>query len=103
MVAMLTASVGSLARAPRVVRDGQIIDGDKDALGRAWGKLAETNETWRKILVSATSGGAWVEVAVVTSTTASKMWQNHAEPRGEATANGSAPDPSASLQPDYTG
>jgi hypothetical protein len=90
MVAMLTSSVGALAGNDRLVMDGQVIDQDKRALGRAWGKLAETNETFRKMLASATSGGAWLEIALVTGTTASKIWAVH-----------SAPAPSTQEGPSY--
>jgi hypothetical protein len=74
-VGMLGAATGNLA----LVGDGQIISADKKALGAAYGKLAETNETFRRMLVGLTEGGAWFQVAVVTGTTVSKCWQNHAE------------------------
>jgi hypothetical protein len=58
--------------------DGQIIAADSPALGAAWAKLAETNETFRKMLIGMTEGGAWLQVALVTGTTVSKCYQNHA-------------------------
>lgn len=74
-VGMVGAATGSEA----LVLDGAIIAGDTEALGAAWGKLAETNETFRKMLVGMTEGGAWLQVALVTGTTVSKCYQSHAE------------------------
>lgn len=72
-VGMVGAAVGSEA----LMNDGAIIAGDKEALGAAWGKLAETNDTFRRMLVGMTEGGAWLQVALVTGTTFSKCWQSH--------------------------
>lgn len=72
-VGMMGAATGNLA----LVNDGAIIAQDKAALGAAWGKLAETNETFRRMLVGMTEGGAWLQVAMVTGTTFSKCWQGH--------------------------
>ncbi len=72
-VAMLGAVLGN----EKLVIDGQIIDADKQALGEAYGKLAETNETFRRMLVSMTQGGAVMQVAVVTAVTAGKIVQVH--------------------------
>lgn len=72
-VGMMGAATGNMA----LVNDGAVIAQDKAALGAAWGKLAETNETFRKMLVSMTEGGAWLQVALVTGTTFSKCWQGH--------------------------
>ena len=77
MIAMIVSSAGALSKSAALMQDGFTIDADKQALGRAWGKLAESNETFRKMLVSATSGGAYLEVILVTSTTAGKLFQNH--------------------------
>lgn len=74
-IGMVGAATGSAA----MVADGAIIDADKRALGQAWGKLAETNETFRKMLIGMTEGGAWLQVALVTGTTVSKCWQSHAQ------------------------
>lgn len=57
--------------------DAQIIHDDKEALGKAYGKLAETNETFRRMLTGMTSGGAWMEVAFVTGTTLGKIYASH--------------------------
>jgi transcriptional regulator with XRE-family HTH domain len=73
-VGMMGAATGNQA----LVTDGAIILADKEALGAAWGKLAETNETFRRMLVGMTEGGAWLQVALVTGTTVSKCWQSHA-------------------------
>lgn len=72
-IGMVGAAMGSQA----LVNDGAIIAGDKAALGQAYGRLAETNDTFRKMLVGMTEGGAWLQVALVTGTTASKCWQSH--------------------------
>jgi transcriptional regulator with XRE-family HTH domain len=72
-VGMVGAATGNLA----LVNDGAVIAQDKAALGAAWGKLAETNETFRRMLVGMTEGGAWLQVSLVTGTTFSKCWQGH--------------------------
>lgn len=74
-VGMVGAATGNDA----LVDDAAIIARDKEKLGAAWGKLAETNDTFRKMLASMTEGGAWMQVAVVTGTTFSRCYQNHAE------------------------
>lgn len=87
-VGMMGAATGSQA----LMLDGQIIAGDARALGEAWGRLAETNATFRKMLLSMTEGGAWLQVALITGTTVSKCYQGHAqlalEARAQAEANG---------------
>jgi transcriptional regulator with XRE-family HTH domain len=96
-VGMTGAAIGS----PALMSDGAIIEADKAALGAAWGKLAETNETFRRMLVGMTEGGAWLQVAMVTGTTVSKCWQNHAayaaynrqQAAAEADLNGHRGDP----------
>lgn len=77
MIAAGVGMVGAATGSQALVLDGQIILGDREALGRAWGKLAETNDTFRKLLVSMTEGGAWLQVALATGTTVSKCWQSH--------------------------
>lgn len=77
LVATGVGMVGAATNNPALVNDGAIIAGDKKALGAAWGRLAETNETFRKMLVGMTEGGAWLQVAMVTGTTLSKCWQGH--------------------------
>lgn len=73
-VGMIGGATGNRA----LIGDGQVIVADKEALGLAWGKLAETNDTFRKMLAGITEGGAWLQVAVVTGTTVSKCYQmNH--------------------------
>jgi transcriptional regulator with XRE-family HTH domain len=87
-VGMVGAAVGS----EPLMMDGQIIDADKAALGAAWGKLAETNETFRKMLVGMTEGGAWLQVAMVTGTTVSKCWQSHGAYAAHLSAQTAAAD-----------
>lgn len=82
-IGMLGAATGNDA----LIVDGQIVNADKEALGAAWGKLAETNETFRKMLVGMTEGGAWLQVALVTGTTASKCWQAHGQIAAAAAAH----------------
>lgn len=74
-VGMTGAALGSEA----LMVDGAIIDADKQALGQAWGKLAEQNDTFRRMLVGLTEGGAWLQVAIVTGSTVSKCYANHAQ------------------------
>ena len=77
MIAAGVGMVGAATGSHALVNDGAIIAADKQALGAAWGRLAETNETFRKMLVGMTEGGAWLQVAMVTGTTVSKCWQSH--------------------------
>lgn len=78
LVATGVGMVGAATGNDALVRDGAIIAADKQALGAAWGKLAETNETFRRMLAGMTEGGVWLQVALVTGTTVSKCWGNHA-------------------------
>ncbi len=96
-VGMTGAAIGSRA----LMLDGQTIDADKEMLGEAWGKLAETNATFRNMLVGLTTGGAWFQVAIVTGSTVGRCWANHAVPLPEASygTNGHVPD-SAETNPD---
>lgn len=79
LVASGVGMIGAATGSPALMRDGQIIAADAEALGAAWGKLAETNATFRKMLVGMTEGGTWLQVALVTGTTVSKCYQSHAE------------------------
>ncbi len=80
LVATGVGMVGVALDSENLRRDGQIIDADKEALGRAYGKLAEQNDTFRRMLVGMTTGGAWLEVALVTGVTAGKIMRQHQEP-----------------------
>lgn len=95
-VAILGAALGN----ERLLRDGQIIDRDKVALGRAYGRLAETNETFRRFLAAAGGGGAWVEIAIVTSGTASAILRNHLQGGGEHGAPAHPAHPDGPREPD---
>jgi transcriptional regulator with XRE-family HTH domain len=57
--------------------DGLIIQANKQELGRAYGKLAEQNETFRRVIVGMTQGGVWVEVVGVTVKLGMQLAQNH--------------------------
>jgi hypothetical protein len=81
MVAMVVGSVGALVGSPALELDGSIIHEDRQALGEAWGRFAETNETFRRMLTSTLAGGAWLQVALVTGTTVSKCYHGHVELR----------------------
>ena len=72
-VGLLGAATGSEA----LRKDGEIILADKRALGRAYGKLAEQNDTFRRMLMGATTGGAWLEVCLVSGLTAGKIARSH--------------------------
>ena len=80
-VGMIGAAIGNQT----VQRDGLIIHEDKRELGRAWGKLAETNETFRRMLEATDKQGAYLAVALATGTTVGRIWRNHAipEPPGD--------------------
>lgn len=58
--------------------DGRTIANDAEKLGAAWAHLAESNAWVARIITSLTTGGAWVEVIMVTSQTAFSIYQNHA-------------------------
>jgi hypothetical protein len=92
MIGAAVGMAGGAVRSDVLIDDGAIIVRDKAALGSAWGKLAETNDTFRKMLVSMTEGGAWMQVALATGTTFAKVSANHAEharaARERATLNG---------------
>lgn len=92
-IALVPASLGAVFGSEKLSRDGLIIDADKEALGAAWGKLAETNETFRRMLVNATSSGAWLEVGLVTGATFGKMYENHARYVEPASHLHTAPEP----------
>lgn len=78
LIATGVGMAGAATGNETVMQDGAIIAADAPALGAAWAKLAETNETFRKMLLGMTEGGAWLQVALVTGTTVSKCYQNHA-------------------------
>lgn len=79
LIATGTGMVGAVTGSEGLRRDGEIILADKVALGRAWGKLAETNDTFRRMLLGATSSGAWLEVALVSGITFGKCYRSHQE------------------------
>jgi len=79
LIATGLGMVGAATGAEGLKKDGEIIHADKQALGRAWGKLAETNDTFRRMLLGATSGGAWMEVALVSGITFGKCYRSHQE------------------------
>jgi hypothetical protein len=68
---------GKGLRSPLVERDGAIIQSQASDLGKAYGKLAEQNETFRRIVVGLTQGGVWVEVGGVTISLAMAIAGNH--------------------------
>jgi transcriptional regulator with XRE-family HTH domain len=77
LVATGTGMVGAVTGSEGLRRDSEIILADKAALGRAWGKLAEQNDTFRRMLLGMTSGGAWLEVALVSGITFGKCYRSH--------------------------
>lgn len=77
LIATGTGMVGAVLGSEGLRADSEIILADKAALGRAWGKLAETNDTFRRMLLGATSGGAWLEVAMVSGITFGKCYRSH--------------------------
>lgn len=79
LIATGTGMIGAVTGSEGLRRDGEIILADKAALGRAWGKLAEQNDTFRRMLLGATSGGAWLEVALVSGITFGKCYRSHQE------------------------
>lgn len=86
LIATGIGMVGAATGSEGLRRDGEIILGDAEALGRAWGKLAETNDTFRRMLLATTSGGAWLEVAMVSSMTGAKLYRSHQQIAAERAA-----------------
>lgn len=81
-IAVGVTLTGSVIGNKAVERDGQIIEAQKKELGRAYGHLAETNETFRNMLKGMTTSSAWLEVSLVTGQTVGLMLKNHAEVNG---------------------
>lgn len=79
LVATGIGMIGGATGSEALRRDGEIILADSPALGRAWGKLAETNDTFRRILLASTTGGAWLELSLVTGMTGAKLYRSHQE------------------------
>jgi transcriptional regulator with XRE-family HTH domain len=77
LVATGLGMVGAVTGSESLRKDGEIIAADRAALGKAYGKLAETNDTFRRMLVGMTSGGAWTEVALVSGITFGKCYRSH--------------------------
>ncbi len=72
-VGMIGAAVGS----PALRADGLIIDADKQNLGAAYGKLAESNEVFRNMILATDRQGAYLAVALATGVTVGKIWRSH--------------------------
>ena len=72
-VGMVGAGIGN----ETIKRDGEIILANKQQMGAAYGKLAETNEVFRNLLLSSDRQGAYLAVALATGTTAGEIWRNH--------------------------
>jgi transcriptional regulator with XRE-family HTH domain len=79
LVATGVGMVGAVTGSEGLRRDGEILHADRVALGRAWGKLAETNDTFRRMILGATTSGAWLEVAMVSGITFGKCYRSHQE------------------------
>jgi len=77
MIATGVGLIGAATGSEVLKRDGEILNEDKAKLGRAYGKLAETNATFRNMIASATGGGAWLEVCLVSGLTAGKIMRSH--------------------------
>lgn len=91
MVATGVGLVGAATGSDTVRLDGAIIDAHKEELGKAYGKLAETNETFRRMLTNMTTSGAWLEVSFVTGKVVAEIARNHTDarpPRGGAVSGG---------------
>lgn len=79
MIATGIGMIGAATGSDALMYDGQVILQDKQALGAAWGRLAASNDTFRRMLIGMTEGGAWLQVSLVTGTTLSRCWQGHAQ------------------------
>lgn len=80
MVATGVGMTGALLNNEAVKQDGLILDASKHELGEAYGKLAETNETFRRMLTGMTTQTTWLEVCFVTGKVAGRIYHNHAGP-----------------------
>ena len=81
LIATGVGLVGAVTGSETLQQDGVIILADKRELGRAWAKVAETNETFRNMLTGMHGGGAWLNVALVSGITVGKVMRNHQGPR----------------------
>lgn len=99
MVATGLSIMGAAIGNERLLIDGLIIDADKQALGRAYGRLAETNDTFRKMLTGATTSGCWLEIAMVSAATSSKLLRNHMQGGESGTVPAVASEPESPPQP----
>lgn len=88
LIATGTGMIGAVTGSSALQRDGEIIYEDRLALGRAWAKLAETNATFRRMLLASTTSGAWLEVAMVSGITFGKCARNHQAIAAERKAAG---------------
>ena len=88
LVATGVGMVGAVTGSEQLQADGRIIEADKEALGKAYGKLAETNETFRRMLTGMTTSGAWLEVSLATGITAGKIMRNHQRPKPKPVEEG---------------
>lgn len=80
-------AIGSGFDKPAIRNDGQIICGWEDSggkhpgmkrdLGVAYGKLAERNRTFQRIVLALSQESVWAEVTVVTTKLCIAMYQNH--------------------------
>lgn len=77
IIAMGVGTIGAAVGNRALMYDGEIIEADKEALGEAWGKLAESNDVFRKWVGQALEGGAWVQVCLATGGTMARCHQNH--------------------------
>ena len=102
LVATGVGMVGAVTGSEKLRLDGEIILADKKALGKAYGKLAETNATFRNMLTGMHGGGAYLEVALVSGITAGKLMRNHQRPAPivDGTAEQSAPEGVTTLHGD---
>lgn len=80
LIATAVGMIGAATGNDALRRDGQIIDQDKRELGAAWGKLAETNETFRNMILATDKQGAYLAVALATGTTVGRIYRNHTDP-----------------------
>lgn len=77
IVALGFSGWGMLFQKPVYIDDGKLIDQQAAALGEAWGKAAEQNETLKRWVGSLSEGGVWVQVSIVTGQLAGSLAQNH--------------------------
>jgi hypothetical protein len=87
MIGFGLVAAGTGLRKPAIRNDGYLISGWEDAsgkheglkreLGVAYGKLAERNRTFQRLVLAMSQESVWAEVIIVTAKLAQQIYANH--------------------------